>query len=328
MSWRHRFWTLSTLLFLALGLAGCGSGGAPSVANKPIPYPTQGLMQRMGLKAESPIFIRIFKLESQLEIWKQRDDGRYALLKTYPICKWSGKLGPKLRQGDRQAPEGFYTITPRQMNPNSRYHLAFNIGFPNKLDKAYHRTGNYLMVHGNCRSAGCYAMTDVLIEEIYALAREAFRGGQKSFQVQAFPFRMSDEMMQKYAAHKWAPFWRDLKKGYDAFEATHIPPKIDVCEKRYLVNAAFSPEPSHLGATDICPPYRTFVPDIAETPEGPKVVQALASSPAAAAAARKRAARNRQAAALRAAGRSTFQGYRSLSTPRSIALRNAAGFGQ
>lgn len=313
------------LLLTALSLSACG-GGAPSVANKAIPYETQGLMQRMGLKAESPIFIRIFKLESQLEIWKQRDDGRYALLKTYPICKWSGKLGPKLKQGDRQAPEGFYSVAARQMNPKSSYHLSFNLGFPNKLDKAYRRTGNYLMVHGNCRSAGCYAMTDVLIEEIYALAREAFRGGQKAFQVQALPFRMTDENMQKYAAHKWAAFWRDLKKGYDAFEMSHIPPKIDVCEKRYLVNAAFSPKNARFNAGSICPPYKTFIPEIEETPEGPKVVQVLLDNPRDA---RKYARRvQHRASHPPALGTMPASGYRRLSTPRSIALRNSMGLPQ
>ena len=94
-------------------------------------------------------------------------------------------------QGDRQAPEGFYTVTKAQMNPNSSLYLAFNLGYPNLYDRANRRTGDFLMVHGKCRSAGCYAMTDGLIEEIYALAREAFIGGQETIQVHALPFRMT-----------------------------------------------------------------------------------------------------------------------------------------
>jgi murein L,D-transpeptidase YafK len=234
----HRFFTATGIFLTAFLLTACGGGGV-SPANLPIPQETLDLMQAKGLKASSPILVRIFKKESELEIWKRRDDGRYALLKTYPICRWSGKLGPKLKQGDKQAPEGFYTVNSWQMNPKSSYHLSFNLGYPNKLDKAYRRTGDFLMVHGNCRSAGCYAMTDVLIEEIYAIAREAFAGGQKKFQVQAMPFRMTDDNMKKYAKGRWVGFWTDLKKGYDAFEITNIPPKIDVCERRYLVNAVF-----------------------------------------------------------------------------------------
>ena len=123
-----------------------------------------------------------------MEIWKQNRDGEYALLKTYPICRWSGDLGPKKKQGDRQAPEGFYTITPGQMNPNSNYYLAFNTGYPNAYDRAWGYTGSELMVHGDCSSRGCYAMTDEQIQEIYALARESFFGGQKSFPA-CRPFR-------------------------------------------------------------------------------------------------------------------------------------------
>ncbi len=138
----------------------------------------------------------------ELEVWKQRDDGRFYHFKTYPICNWSGDLGPKTRYGDRQAPEGFYTITREQMNPDSKYHLAFNLGYPNAYDRSQQRTGDFLMIHGKCKSAGCYAMTDALIEEIYAMARESFIGGHDSFQVHAFPFRMTDENMARYANHE------------------------------------------------------------------------------------------------------------------------------
>ena len=136
------------------------------------------LLGKKGMETHTPIFIRIFKEESELEIWKARYDGRYYHFKTYPICNWSGELGPKQKEGDKQAPEGFYSVTQQQLNPNSSYYLAFNLGFPNAYDKAKNRTGKFLMIHGKCKSAGCYAMTDALVEEIYALGRDALRGGQ------------------------------------------------------------------------------------------------------------------------------------------------------
>ena len=136
-------------------------------------------LESRNMAKESPILVRIFKEESELEVWKVDKTGRFALLRTYPICRWSGDLGPKIAQGDRQAPEGFYPITPSLMNPNSNYYLAINTGFPNAYDQANGRTGQFLMIHGDCASAGCYAMTDEQIAEIYALAREAFFGGQK-----------------------------------------------------------------------------------------------------------------------------------------------------
>jgi len=261
-------------------LAGCGSGASPSRGEVPIPYKLIGRMQLLGVTPASPVLIRIFKQEKELEIWKQADDGRFALLKTYPICRWSGKLGPKLRQGDKQAPEGFYTVAMRQLNPHSNYHLSFNIGFPNALDRSYHRTGNYIMVHGDCRSAGCYAMTDALIEEIYAVVRDALRGGQKSFQLHAFPFRMTDENMAKHKNSRWMEFWRNLKKGYDAFEATHIAPKIDVCGRRYVINADFGSSQERLRPDQSCPAHRNFIPEIMETPEGPKIIQSYMDQPA------------------------------------------------
>ena len=141
-------------------------------------------------------------------MWKARDDGRFYHFKTYPICNWSGDLGPKEATGDRQAPEGVYSISQTQMNPNSKLYLAFNLGYPNAYDRSWNRTGEALMVHGNCKSAGCYAMTDALAEEIYGLAREAFRGRQTSFDVHALPFRMTNEKLARFQQHKWFAFWR------------------------------------------------------------------------------------------------------------------------
>jgi murein L,D-transpeptidase YafK len=187
---------------------------------------------------ESPILVRIFKEEAELEVWKQDDTGRFALLKTFPICRWSGDLGPKIREGDRQAPEGFYTITPGQMNPNSNYYLSFNLGFPNAYDKANDRTGAFLMVHGDCSSAGCYAMTDEQMGEIYALGRESFFGGQHAFQVQAYPFHMTPLNLAKHRNSPHLAFWRMIKQGHDHFEVTGQEPKVDVCDKHYVFDAA------------------------------------------------------------------------------------------
>lgn len=199
------------------------------------------LIGQKGMTPGAPIFVRIFKEESELEVWKMRDDSRFYHFKTYPICNWSGELGPKIKEGDKQAPEGFYTVSQHQMNPNSKYYLAFNLGFPNAYDRVHGRTGKALMVHGDCKSAGCYAMTDALAEEIYQLARDALRGGQQTFEVHAYPFRMTQEKLDRFKKHRWYSFWKTMKEGYDFFETHRVPPAIAVCEKRYVVNALHEP---------------------------------------------------------------------------------------
>ena len=250
-----------------LGLGGClsflGFGSAASNSTPPgrrqLPASTQALLAIKGMKQESPIFVRIFKEESELEVWKFKD-GRFQHFRTYPICAWSGALGPKVQQGDRQAPEGFYTVSRGQMNPHSLYHLAFNIGFPNAYDLSNGHSGSALMVHGNCKSAGCYAMTDAYIEEIYILAREAFNAGQTKFHVQALPFRMTAENMQRHRDSPWFPFWVKLKEGYDAFEATGKPPIVKVCSKQYLVNVRFPGQAADPAPDAPCPVYAKVDP--------------------------------------------------------------------
>jgi murein L,D-transpeptidase YafK len=203
------------------------------------------------------MLVRIFKQEAELEVWKKDDSGRYAKLKSFPICRWSGDLGPKIKQGDRQAPEGFYTITPGQMNPNSSYYLAFNIGFPNAYDRANDRDGKFLMIHGDCSSAGCYAMTDEQIGEIYALARESFAGGQRAFQIQAYPFHMTAQNLARHRNNPNMAFWKMLKQGNDIFEVTGQEPKVDVCDKHYVFDAegpAGQPAP-RFNARAQCPVY-------------------------------------------------------------------------
>ncbi|QEE39290.1 MULTISPECIES: murein L,D-transpeptidase family protein [unclassified Methylobacterium] len=229
---------LAAASLLALALAGCqdGSGiNGPSARSiAPIAPQTVALMQTKGMQQTDPILIRAYKKEAEMEVWKRGGDGRYALLKTYPICRWSGQLGPKVREGDRQAPEGFYTITPGLMNPNSSYYLSFDTGFPNAVDRANGRTGKYLMVHGTCSSAGCFAMTDATIAEIYAVAREAFIGGQRSFQFQSYPFRMTAQNMAKFRNDPNMPFWQNLKEGSDYFEALREEPKVGQCGTKYV----------------------------------------------------------------------------------------------
>jgi murein L,D-transpeptidase YafK len=185
-------------------------------------------------KAGDPVFIRIFKREARLEVWI-KVDGVYRFLKAYKICAYSGKLGPKRKEGDRQAPEGFYRVNRGSLNPNSKFHLSFNLGYPNAYDRAHGWTGSYLMVHGNCVSIGCYAMTDAKIEEIYMLVEEALKKGQRFVQVHIYPFRMTEENMAAYSHYRWYDFWQNLKEGYDYFEAEHLPPKITVKEKRYKI---------------------------------------------------------------------------------------------
>jgi murein L,D-transpeptidase YafK len=204
---------------------------------QPISQKTLALMDKIGTTASAPVIIRSYKQEAEFEIWKQKSDGQYALLKTYPMCRWSGQLGPKLREGDRQVPEGFYTITPAQMNPNSHYYLSFNVGYPNAYDRALGRTGGDIMVHGICSSAGCFSMTDAQIGEIYAIAREAFNGGQRAIQMQSYPFRMTAENLAKHRLDSNIAFWKEIKNGADHFEVTKTEPSVLVCGKHYVFDA-------------------------------------------------------------------------------------------
>jgi murein L,D-transpeptidase YafK len=201
-----------------------------------------------GLALGAPVFVRIFKLESELEVWLKKD-GRYELFATYPICLWSGRLGPKLQEGDRQAPEGFYSVSKDQLNPNSRWHRSFNLGFPNAFDRALDRTGSLIMVHGGCQSIGCFAMTDPVVDEIWRLITAALDGGQQSFDVQVFPFRMTERNLRARSGDRWSQFWSDLQAGYDAFERTHMPPQVGVCDGRYVITETEVPVANPCQAT-------------------------------------------------------------------------------
>jgi murein L,D-transpeptidase YafK len=242
--------TLARLAFAAAAVVLTACSNTPTIpapSDVPLTKETLAQLAKKGMQPSSPVFIRIFKEESELEIWKARDDGRFYHFKTYPICNWSGEIGPKQAYADRQAPEGFYTITPALMNPNSKYYLSFNLGYPNAFDRSWGRTGDSVMVHGNCRSAGCYAMTDALMEEIYGLARESMTAGQQSFQLHAYPFRMTDARMAKEKNNKWYGFWKTMKQGYDYFEKYRLPPSVTVCERRYVVDTVARSRPDPAG---------------------------------------------------------------------------------
>src|ERR1700728_2316794 len=253
---------MSALLAAGALLAGCNSDEISlannAKANQPVPPQLLAEMVSKNMDLQSPILVRLFKQEAELEVWKQDRAGRFAILKTYPICRWSGDLGPKVREGDRQAPEGFYSISPAQMNANSAYYLSFNTGFPNAFDRSLGRSGSELMVHGDCSSRGCYAMTDEQIAEIYSLGRESFFGGQKSFQFQAYPFKMTPVNMARHRNNPNMPFWKMIKEGYDHFEVTRQEPKVDFCEKKYVFDAVKAPDAKRdpvFEASAKCPAY-------------------------------------------------------------------------
>lgn len=265
---RRRKILAAMLAASALLLAGCVTTDIDNKHLQPIPPQLLSEMSTKGMNASDPILVRIFKKESELEVWKRDHSGKYALLKTYPMCRWSGQLGPKKREGDRQAPEGFYSVAPELMNPRSQFYLSFNLGYPNSLERSLGYSGSALMVHGACTSAGCFAMTDNGVAEIYALAREAFSGGQKNFQVQALPFRMTPENMAKHRNNPNIAFWRNLKEGSEHFEATRQPPRVASCGRRYVFDPKEGAGPFTPGAP--CPTYE----------EDPAIVAAVADKKA------------------------------------------------
>jgi murein L,D-transpeptidase YafK len=219
---------------LALASAGTPLAGTPDLADLP------GRLAAQGLSLGAPVFIRIFKREFELELWMKGKE-RFHLLATYPVCRWSGTLGPKLQEGDHQAPEGFYTVDAAALNPASRWHRSFNLGFPNAFDRAHNRTGSFVMVHGGCGSIGCFAMTDPVVDEIWRLVTAALKAGQPRFHVHVFPFRMTEENLASREHQPWVPFWRTLKQGYDAFQTARLPPRVAVCGGTYSFAPAVPP---------------------------------------------------------------------------------------
>ena len=241
---------LAEIVMLFCLLAGC-AGRFDQENTGTVTPATVALMEQGNMERAAPILVRVFKEESRLDVWKQDRSGLYKPLKSYAICRYSGTLGPKKYEGDHQAPEGFYQVGRGQMNPHSREYLAFNVGYPNAFDRAWGRTGDSLMVHGGCRSVGCYAMTNEQVDEIYGLAYEAFAGGQRDIQLQAFPFRLTDANLARHETDPNIEFWRMLKQGSDLFDATGLPPQVSVCDKRYVFSA--STMVGSTNAAGLCP---------------------------------------------------------------------------
>lgn len=232
----RRLYILFSLIFI-VALASCAAQPiwlSSEKARKEVPSKLISKMSTLDMAKNSPVLLRIFKKENLLEIWKQQNTGEFALLTTYKICSWSGKLGPKYMLYDRQTPEGIYEIGVNNMNALSHYYLAINIGYPNEYDVVNHHTGDHLMIHGGCSSSGCYAMGDKNISEIYALVRDAFLGGQNTIQIQAYPFRMTARNMALYRSDNNFTFWSDLKKGYDLFNITHFPLLYHIKNRLYV----------------------------------------------------------------------------------------------
>lgn len=197
--------------------------------------PLRHQVEKKGFSWGSPVFLRVFKKENVVELWMQIEDGSFRMFRSYPICIYSGELGPKTQQGDKQSPEGFYNITRRSMNPRSRFHLSMDMNYPNAYDRQHGYTGNLLMIHGKCSSVGCYAMGDKQIQEIYSLVGVAFEHGQKSVPVHAFPFRLTANNLSMYRTHRWYAFWQMLMPGFNYFEATKRVPDMKVINGRYVL---------------------------------------------------------------------------------------------
>lgn len=236
---------LAALAFLCLPalLAFAEAGTAASAQRAQAAYAAQApqlerALEAQGLRLGSPVYLRLTKAPAELTAFVAAADGRFKVFRTWPVCAVSGSLGPKLREGDRQAPEGFYTVRPVQMNPASSYHLSFNLGYPNAFDRAHGRDGSFLMVHGACVSAGCFAMTDRGIEEIWTLMQAAFEGGQTGVEVHIFPFAMTAQNLAAHQASAHLPFWMNLAPAWTQFEETARVPYIRVSSGAYQVLGA------------------------------------------------------------------------------------------
>jgi murein L,D-transpeptidase YafK len=222
----------------------------PAHSEEPPSKPMVPLNPAHALVPGGSLLIRIFKEESELELWLLKGE-RLELVASYPICAWSGTLGPKEYEGDRQAPEGFYAVDLDHIGAASRHPRAIDIGFPNSLDRYLGRTGSHILVHGGCRSIGCFAMTDPVMEQIYAVAERALFGGQAAIQVHIFPFHMTEANLKRHANNRWYGFWINLKQGYDMFEATRTAPVVLACPGTYIL----APDPQAglaSGAPDQC----------------------------------------------------------------------------
>ena len=227
----------------------------------------QAELAQAGVTLGAPIYLRIFKSNGKdgafrtigsvqgvweerwfpnlkrawVELWVQGKDGSYQLLKSYPVCSYTGNLGPKRDTDDKQAPEGFYTIQRTGMNPNSAYYRSMDIGYPNAYDRLQRATGSQIKIHGMCISGGCFTMGEPQredhqhMEELYTLVKAAHAEGQTQVPVHIFPFPMTAENMALHAHSSWIRFWTMLKPAYDLFERQRIPPQVHVINGEYVI---------------------------------------------------------------------------------------------
>lgn len=194
-------------------------------------------LSSLGFSLGDPLFVRIFKEERELEIWmRAKGDEHYSLFKIMRITEFAGGLGPKLREGDGQVPEGFYYVPSTHLRPDTRHHLGIDIGFPNAFDRHFGRSGSELLIHGGESAAGSFALGEHDIEVLYTLAEASLVEGQDFFRVNIFPFRMTDDRMDTEWEKKprWLDFWVNLKEGYDFFENANFPPDAGVEGGKYV----------------------------------------------------------------------------------------------
>src|SRR5882724_2208162 len=179
------------------------------------------------------IALRAFKKEAELELWVQDSPGKpFILVKTYPICATSGKLGPKRRFGDEQVPEGFYELD--WFNPQSNFFLSLHVSYPNESDRllgSRQNPGGDIFLHGNCVTIGCLPITDDGIKEVYWLAVLARTSGQTRLPIEIFPARLTDHELDQLSSERRAEpqvveFWENLRQGFDYFEKYHRPPNV------------------------------------------------------------------------------------------------------
>ena len=178
--------------------------------------------------------IRIFKAESELELWMQKDE-RFELFATYPICKWSGKLGPKQHEGDRQAPEGMYAVGMPQIHRKGRWPRSLNIGYPNAFDRAMERTGSYILVHGGCSSTGCFAMTNPQMEEIYRLSERGPEAGSAVHSHPRLPVPHDGNQSQGVCGQPLAIVLAQHQGRLRRVRAHARAAAVSVCGKQYVV---------------------------------------------------------------------------------------------
>ncbi len=234
---------------IAQSLRGAIARHFPEIQGELRHLPEKPLEERLaarGFALGQSVLLRVFKEDGLLELWLERQ-GRYQLATTYPICKWSGDLGPKLMEGDGQSPEGYYFATSAQLKPDSNYYRAINVGFPNAFDLQKGRTGSFLMIHGDCVSIGCYAMTDAGIDDIYRAVEEAMLAGQDAIAIHLYPFRLTSENLARHDASPWRSFWDNLAEGDRMFLAAGQPPAVTSCNGRYVFakDESVLPKDSH-----------------------------------------------------------------------------------